>query len=204
MSGVNFVIIAVFIVAAGFILFNKHTNKPQQNMPAPTESVVQTAQTARSTTLKSTVLSFAPQSSLNAPIIKKVGDSVTLTVMIDPGQNAVSFLKMIINYDPAKLIIVSKKSFAQGEAFSSFLDGPDFSTGKISATMSIGIDPNLAVTKPAHTATITFQTLAKTTPGAPAIVTFETESIALSLAANDGASDNVISSTIPAVIVIEE
>jgi hypothetical protein len=195
------VYILVLVVLLAISLLSKTVNpeKPQPKL----EKQAPPPQTMNHEIHKTTVLSFVPDSTSTSPIIKRVGDTVPLDVMINPGQNQVSFVKMEIQYDPTKLSPILKDGFTPDGALPTVMDGPSYTSGKIVVTMSIGADPTKAVQKPAKVATFMFKTLAKTDTGTPTIVTFGPETNILSLASEDNASDNVFSSAQPASIAIK-
>src|SRR5258708_7663102 len=103
--------------------------------------LVQKQQQTKSQAEKSTNLSFAPDSSTAAPIKKSVGDPIPLDIFVDPGKNLVSFVKLEIQYDPEKIATASANAFTQNSSvFPTILEGPIFSPGKISVTLSVGAD----------------------------------------------------------------
>lgn len=165
--------------------------------------LVQKQQEVRSHAEKSTNLTFSPTSSATAPIQKNVGDSIPLDIMVDPGKNLVSFVKLEIQYDPDKLATTGATTFqANTVAFPSVLEGPIYAPGKISVTLSVGPDPTKAIQSAVKAATITLKALANTPPGTPTLVTYGATTQVLSIGSNDQASENVLASEAPATIVI--
>ncbi len=164
--------------------------------------LIQQQQEVRSRAAKSTTLSFFPESTTTAPIKKNAGDTFTLDVMVDPGSNLVSFVKLEVQYDPEKLATVSANAFqANSLAFPSVLE-TKYELGKISVTLAVGPDPTKAVQQKVKAGTITFQAKANTAPGTPTLVTHGAKTEVLSIGSSDQASENVLSSALPAVIVI--
>lgn len=154
---------------------------------------------------KSTNLLFSPESSDATPIQKKIGDSIPLDIMVDPGINLVSFVKLSIQYDPDKLATDGTNAFvANNLVFPTVLEGPIYSSGKIEVTLSVGPDPTKAVQSLAKAGTITFKALQNTADGQPTLVTYNSTTQVLSIGSSDQASENVLSSTTPATIVIGE
>lgn len=165
--------------------------------------LLQQQQETRSRAEKSTNLTFTPESSDTAPIQKKVGEAIALDVNVDPGQNLVSFVKLQIQYDPAKLATASANAFqANTVAFPSVLEGPIYSSGKIEVTLSVGPDPTKAIQEAVKAATITFTALSDTPPGTPTLVTYGITTQVLSIGSNDQASENVLANAAPATIEI--
>jgi hypothetical protein len=195
------VYIAVLIVLLALSILSKTLTPPAMpthvNQAPPPQAMHQGNH-------KTTELSFMPDSTTATPITKRVGDTVSLDIMINPGQNLVSFAKMEILYDPTKLTPIQKNGFQVDGALPTIMDGPTYTSGKIIVTMSIGADPTKAVEKPSKVATLMFKSLAKTDTGSPSVITFGSATNILSLAAEDNASDNVLSTTVPVSIAINE
>lgn len=165
--------------------------------------LVQRQQETRTRAEKSTNLLFTPESTVTTPIQKNVGESIPLDVYVDPGTNLVSFVKLEIAYDPEKLATDSATAFVQNTAvFPSVLEGPVYTPGKITVTLSVGPDPTKAIQVRSKAATITFKALSSTPPGQPTVVSYGATTQALSIGFNDQASENVLSSATPANIAI--
>jgi hypothetical protein len=196
-----FIIVIVLLLVLSLLGKKFTASNPQTEMRAEVQNPLPT-QTLNQGGQKSTVLSFTPASSASQPLSAKVGDTIPLEIQIDPGQNLVSFVKVAITYDPRKLTPVKPQAVIPDEAMSAILDGPLYTKGKISVTMSVGADPTRALSKPTTAATVTFKAIASTKDSEPTEVTFGPETNILSLAANDSASENVLSSITPEVITI--
>ncbi|HSW47795.1 MAG TPA: PKD domain-containing protein [Candidatus Saccharimonadales bacterium] len=165
--------------------------------------LVQKQQETRSHAEKSTNVTFIPDSSATAPIQKNVGDPVPLDITVDPGKNLVSFVKIEIQYDPQKLATASANAFVQNNLiFPSVLEGPVFTPGKISVTLSVGPDPTKSIQTKVKAATVTFKAISNTPPGTPTLVSYGATTQILSIGSNDQASENVLSSATPAYIAI--
>lgn len=164
--------------------------------------LLQKQQETRTRAEKSTNISFTPDSSESAPIQKAVGDDIPLDIMIDPGKNLVSYVKLEIQYDPDKIATASPNAFQVNTAvFPQVMEGPIYSAGKISVTLAIGPDPTKAIQIKSKAATINFKALANT-GGTPTRVTYGSNTQALSIGSGDQASEDVLSSATPATIVI--
>jgi hypothetical protein len=196
-----FLVVVILLLVLSLLSKSFTATKPPTEMRAQPQNPLP-QQTLNQGGQKSTVLSFVPSSSDSAPMAKNVGDIIPLQIMIDPGQNLVSFVKVDIVYDPTKLAPVKPEAFQAEGALSSILDGPLYTRGKISVTMSIGADPTRALSKPATAATVTFKALAPTRAGETTQVTIGEATNILSLASKDNASENVLSSATPAVLTI--
>ncbi|MEK7570974.1 MAG: PKD domain-containing protein [Patescibacteria group bacterium] len=172
-------------------------------IPVTVFLVQQQQQDIRSRAEKSTTISFTPESSEAAPLEKQVGDPVALDIMVNPGNNLVSFVKLEIQYDPEKLATTGANTFQPNTvAFPTVLEGPIYSPGKIAVTLSVGPDPTKAIQQVVKAATVNLEAIANTDSGAPTLVTYGTTTQVLSIGASDEASENVLASTVPAAISI--
>ncbi len=169
--------------------------------------IVQQQQKTQSSAQKSTTLGFNPSSTT-----VNVGDTVNLDIMMNPGNNQVSFVKLIINYDPTKLATASAGSAVcpakpddalcpNVVAFPSVLQGPVYGPGTVSVTLSIGGSPQNIVQTTTKIGTIAFQAIAGT-DAAPTQVTFAGQTQVLSIASTDQFNENVLSTVNPANITI--
>ncbi len=163
---------------------------------------LQQQQETRSRATKSTVVSFQPVSSLTAPLQKNVNDTISMDVMVDPGNNLVSFVKLEIQYDPTKIATEGANAFAVNPAaFPSTLEGPTYTPGKITATLSVGADSTKVIQTPTKIATITFKAIAPT-ENAPTSITHGLQTKVLTIAGAEQTSEDVLSSATPAFITI--
>lgn len=152
---------------------------------------------------KATKMTFLPTSSSASPILARVGDTVALDINVDPGTNIVSFIKLEVEYDDTKLATAAADALQVNDAaFPVTLEGPTFTPGKVSITLSVGSDPTKAVQTITKAATITFQAVADT-GGATTDVVYGNATEILSIGSNDQASENVLLSVDPAVIQID-
>lgn len=157
--------------------------------------LLQKRQEVRTGAVASTTLSFSP-----ATKTAGLGDEVKLDIMVNPGQNQVSFVKLNISYDPTKLSTV-ENSLVPASAFPATLEGPTYTSGNIDASLSIGANPADVIQSPTKVANLTFKTLA-ITEGSPTQISFGSQTQVLSIAQTDLASENVLSNTSPALITI--
>jgi hypothetical protein len=150
----------------------------------------------------STTLYFTPASSKSFPIHKKVGDDFYVDLMLNPGKNQVSIIKIDISYDPTKLSISPGNSVEVNEAmFPQILEGPVYSPGRIQVVLSVGLDVSKAITTEGKALTLNF--VAKNTSNSTAI-SIGSNSQVFSVAAADNTSDNVLSTSTPAYIKISK
>ncbi len=160
----------------------------------------QQPQETRSRATASTTLSFAPSTTASAPLVKNGGETVSVDVMLDPGSNLVSVVKLELLYDPTKFIILNNPFTVNTAAFPTTLEGPVYEDGKIVVAVSIGSDSTKVIQNATKVGTLTLTTngLAVT----PTQISFGTFSQALSIAPGDQSNENVLSTTIPAYISI--
>lgn len=158
-------------------------------------------QDTRSRAQKTARLFMNPDSSATNPIRKNTGETFSVDLMIDPGQNSVSFVKFELLYDASKLSVANAQSVAVNtQAFPSILEGPVLQSGRIAALVSIGSDPTKGVNTITKVATITFSATAET--ASPVTLSFGPISQVLSLSANAQATEDVLSTTSPAYVQV--
>ncbi|MCL5434991.1 MAG: cohesin domain-containing protein [Patescibacteria group bacterium] len=158
--------------------------------------------------IPSTTINFTP-----TPQTVTVNDTVNLDVMLNPGTNQVDFAQLVINYDPSKLSVVPagpaicpakpEDAFCPNVlAFPVILQGPIYTSGTISVTLSIGGGPTSVIQTSAKIGTLTFKAIAPTGASPTQVTVNVPQSQALSIASTDYFNQNVLSSASPAVINI--
>lgn len=164
--------------------------------------LLQQQQELRSRAQAASVLSFDPPSTPSNPLQVQVDDTVDLDVMLDPGTNLVSFVRLEIQYDSTKLATASgaKGAFFEQNtvSFPSLRGDPQYEDGKIILAVSVGPDPTSAVKTKTKIGTIHFKAIEKT--DTPTQVIFGTQTQVLSIGSEDQASENVLSSSTPVII----
>lgn len=163
--------------------------------------VTKNQQEVRQRAAGTTVLSFSPETTTPSILAASPNSSVSLDVWIDPGQNMVSFSRLDINFDPQQLTPDSTNAFTRNStAFPILFEGPMISSGKIQVTVSVGSDPSSLISQKVKVGTVKF-TVNPQASGT-STVTFGSNTLILSAGANDQASDNVLASSIPATIQV--
>lgn len=158
-------------------------------------------QETRSRATASTTLSFAPNSTESAPLEKSIGDTVDVDVMVNPGSNLPSLVKLELAYDTDIFNLAATPFSVNQTAFPTKVEGPIISGDKVLISVSIGSDSTKAIQVPTKVGTL--HLIAKTaTNGTASQVSFGTRSQVLSLAENDEASENVLSTTSPSYVTI--
>lgn len=167
-----------------------------------TLSLLDQRQDPRGRAANSTTLSLAPESSTSNPIKKQVGDTIALDLMVDPGDNLVTFVRFQVKYDPTKLEPVTSDPFTLNiTAFPTKIEGPVLGSGLVAESVSVGSDPTKAIQTKTKVGTLNFKAIGGT-GSTPTVVSFTNLTQALSSGATDQAAENVLSSTTPAVISI--
>jgi hypothetical protein len=161
----------------------------------------QQQQDTRSRASASTTLSFTPSTTATAPQQKIVGEDVSFDVMIAPGNNRPSLVKLEILFDATKLQPTTSPFVVNTSAFPATQEGPIVQSGKILISVSVGNDPSKAIAQTTKVGTVNFKTKA-TTGANTTMISFGGNSQVLSVASQDHASENVLSTTTPAYISI--
>lgn len=156
------------------------------------------------TTISLCATSLTPSTNCTATISTQAGQPFGLDVMMNPGSNTVTFLKLIITYDPTLLATASAQALVPNSAAVSSFGSPVFTPGTITVSFGIvanpaEVNPNLAIQTGTKIATINFTGLA-VTPGTK--VDFGATAQALSSSTADGQGENVLASKNPATITI--
>ena len=161
--------------------------------------IMQQQQEIRGRAQASTTLSYSPTSTSTSPIIKKVGEPINLDLMVNPGINLVSLVKLEITYDSTKLKPSANPVSINQTLFPNIIEGPVYSPGKIQVVLSVGPDLTKSVGQTSRVATLNFDTIASS---GQTLVSFGTNTSISSVAVNDSISENVLSTTSPAYITI--
>ncbi len=163
--------------------------------------LMQDPQETRSRASASTTLEISPNSTPANPLEKKVGEQVLFDVIVNPGSNLPSLVKLELQYDPDIFSASSSAFVANSQAFPSTIEGPITSNGKVLISVSIGPDSTKVIQKPTKVGTLTLTTKAVTN-GSPSEISFGTRSQVLSLAQSDESNENVLSTTTPSYIAV--
>ena len=160
-------------------------------------------QELKSRAAPSTTLSFKPSSATTA-----VGQDVTFDIMISPNSNFVSFVHLVISYDPTKLEKSGSGLSIDTNVFPGFDKSkpptPTFdSTGKITVDLAVGGNPSAFIqNNNTKVGTLTLKAIAST-EGTTTPIAFGSETQVLT-GQGDQFNTNVLSSTTPASVTITE
>ena len=146
-------------------------------------------------------LAFTPTSTVSTPIQTSVGKSVNLDINVNPGTSLVTFVRFQVNYDPTKVQLVAANPVTLNSTIFTNVEGPVINNGTIAESVSIGSDPTKAISTVTKVATLHFTAVGNTN-GDTTTISYGTLSQALSSASNNQASQNVLSTTTPAIIAI--
>lgn len=161
--------------------------------------LVQQQQKVTSLAAATSVLSVVPPTESMT-----VGETKPFEVRLNPVNNQVSFVKLVLKYDPAKLETAANRVTINTAAFPSTLQVPTVASGVISLTVSVGSDPNKNINQPnTLVATISFTALEATT-GTTRIEFDRTpnQTQVLSIASSDQFNENVLADGIPSNVTI--
>lgn len=165
--------------------------------------LVQQQQKTRIGAAPSTSLTFVP---LSRSVT--VGQPVNFEIWVNPGSNQISFVKLVIDYDQAKLQAGASALTPNTSAFEPALQGPTYTPGNISVTLSVGANPNRIIQTRTRVASLVLEALSATA-GTPTRITFDTapdKTQVLSIASADQFNENVLllSSLTPAEVTIAQ
>lgn len=154
-----------------------------------------------------TTIYFQPNSNAASPISKLVGNTIPLDVMLDPGTNAVSFVKLHLHFDQTKVQGATSNPFSiNSTVFPTIMEGPvnSLASGDIYISLSVGSDPTKAIrTTPVRVGTLNLKA-GQPTGGETTIVSFGSDSAAYSVASTDQSAQDILASALPAYLSIDE
>jgi len=164
---------------------------------------VRNQQEIRSRAAPSTTLYFLPSTSEDSPQQAQVGQTLNFDLMIDPGSNLPSVVKLNLNYDPTKIEIAQTGFLTNLSAFTTTLEGPflNETNGTLNISLSIGADTTKAIQEVTKVGTLTVKTLSPTN-GTPTQISFGNSTLVLSVASTDYSTENILSASNPAFIEI--
>jgi len=173
--------------------------------------IVKQNQETRTQAVKSTNLFFTPNTTSSSPLNVDVSSEFSVDIMLDPGVNLASLVKIDIAYDPAVIepnnIIaippnnntVNHSIDINYDAFPIIVEGPVYSNGRIQVIVSVGNEWARAAQSQTKVATAHFKGI-KPTDGSQ--ISFGVNSAVYSVATTDSSSENVLSSSSPAYVNI--
>lgn len=163
--------------------------------------LTQEEQDTRSRASASSSLSYTPNTTSTTPLEKNVGDPIALDIIVNPGNNLPSLIKLEMLYDATKFDPAQTPFTVNTTAFPSTIEGPIVLEGKVLVSVSIGNDVTKAIQQPTKVGTLNLIAKAGTN-GTASLLAFGDQSQILSLAENDEATENVLATTQPSFITI--
>ena len=162
--------------------------------------VSQQQQQTQSNAQKSTRLCFSATAGsttcATSPISKKAGEAFDLDVILDPGTNQVSTVRLNITYDPTRIATTGAAITPNAQAVSPLIN-PTYANGSLIARYgivlsSVGVDISKTLSATTKIATVHFKAL-DTAPAGNAVINFGT-TLVLSSNPQDGQDEDVLSS----------
>lgn len=152
--------------------------------------LTQKQQQTQSNAAPSTTLSFSPTSaSVN------VGQTTNFDINMQPGTNQVSFIKLVITYDPSQLSVDPKTGLIPNSIFT-VLQGPvdavcsdNSSLHCLTVTLSVGSNPSAVISSDTKIATLTVKGVS---PSTASVGIDASQTQVLSIGASDQANENVL------------
>lgn len=148
----------------------------------------------------STTLFFSPPTTTSNPRVEGPGDYFSLDLMLDPGSNLVTLARIEILYDPGKIALSETSPLVVNDlVFPQILEGPIYSSGKIQIVLSVGPDLSKAISQESKVLTLNLKAVNFSDQ---TFISFGQDTLITSAASQDSPSENVLSTTTPAVIKI--
>lgn len=166
-----------------------------------TLALLQTRQDPRSGAAAGTTISLIPSPGPSRSIQKALDDAVPIDVIVTPGSNLVTILRLQAKYDPTKLEADADDPFTLADDFQMTLD-PIIKNGTISLIVTVGSDPNRAIQRVTTAGTFNFKAIGETGDTPTVVELLRPQTQAYSAGSNDTARENILSGTTPAEITI--
>jgi hypothetical protein len=147
-----------------------------------------------------TTLYFSPTSSKASPVIKAIGEAFYLDLMLNPGKNLVSFMKVDIRYDSSVLSLSPENQLVVNDVvFPQILEGPVYTDGRIQIVLSVGQDYTKAISTEIRALTLNFVAKSRTSRTS---VDIGNNTAVYSVGSADFSEENVFSSYTPGYLKI--
>lgn len=171
--------------------------------------LLQKQQETRSKAAPSTTLSFTPTSSPSSPIQKNVNDTIDLHVVMNPGSNLVTYVKLIMTYDSTKFSTAGAGFAPNVQSFPAVLSPVTYQPGKVSIELSIGTNSTGVIQSTTEVGVLTLQAINANTATSPSVA-FDSQTLILASCLNpqdpsscpDNEATNVLSTSNPAFISV--
>ncbi len=158
--------------------------------------LVKQQQDLRTQAVPNTTLSFTPSQETAS-----VGDQVTFDIFVSPGSNQVSFIKLVLKYDP-EILSTTEEGFTLDPLSNlSVIQGPVVGTDELSVVLTVQADPTKVIQTNTKIGSVTFDVIAPS--DLPTQISFDQNQIQISsIAAPDSFTENVFLNGTPATITI--
>jgi hypothetical protein len=160
----------------------------------------QQRQETQSKASAATILSFAPDTSRSNPLVIQKGDIIILGIMVDPGTNIVSSVRLRIRFDDTKMTYMNQNGFTPSDGVK-ILSAPEVTKRDDKDVVTVVLSTRPTTTK-SEIATIRFRATERTAVNDSVSVIFGGQTAVTSVASDDQFSENVLSSTVPAFVRI--
>lgn len=158
--------------------------------------LLQRQQQTQSKASASTTLSLVSASSNVA-----VGSDVYVDIMINPGTNAVTFIKNQISFNPTIFQLSSTAPYMPNTtSFPVVIEGPIVASNSVFLSVSIGNDPTKVVTQTKKVGTLHFKAIKST--ATPSNFSFGSNTLVLSSDSTTQSNQNALSTTIPLSLTV--
>ncbi|OGH48207.1 MAG: hypothetical protein A3A51_04245 [Candidatus Levybacteria bacterium RIFCSPLOWO2_01_FULL_39_10] len=158
--------------------------------------LVKQQQDLRTQAVPNTTLSFAPSNQT-----AEVGDLVPFDIFVSPGNNQVSFIKLVIKYDSTLVSTTEDDFLVDPLSNLTVIQGPVVGTDEFSVVLTVQADPTKVIQQNTKIGTITFSVDAPS--DVPTQISFDPNQIQISsIAAPDSFTENVFLNGTPATITI--
>ena len=158
--------------------------------------LVKQQQDIRTRAVPNTTLTFTP-----AEETASVGDEVSFDIFVSPGNNQVSFIKLVLKYDPEILATTEDGFTVDPLSNLSIIQGPVVGTDELSVVLTVQADPTKVIQTNTKIGTVLFEVIAPS--DLPTQISFDQNQIQISsIAAPDSFTENVFLNGTPASITI--
>ncbi len=158
--------------------------------------LVQQQQENRSQAVKNTTLSFSPPTAT-----VQSGDNISFDIVLSPGSNQVSLVKLVIKFDSTKLSATTDSFEIDPASQLSILQQPVVGTDTLSVILSVGSDPTKVIQTETKIGSVSFDVVQGSSGSTE--VSFDPGTEISSIGGADAYSENVFLSGAPATITIQ-
>jgi hypothetical protein len=160
--------------------------------------LVQKVQEIRSRAEKATTISLAPSTQEVSP-----GEDATLDIVLNPGVNQVSFVKLYIKYDSSAFIDKDNLFELDPASGMRLVEQPTMATpGEVVITLDLGSDPTKAIRSTQRLGTLNIQAMGDAKSGVKNVTIDSSQTQVRSIQSTDAFKENVLANVSNATITI--